>query len=177
MLLLVKTLLTTLPGAQRLNTASFWHQIGAGRLHVGRAQAAPSPAAVPDSCEAASLIANGYARLPDVALPHLDALCGAIDALRAHGLPAQFVLVFDEAWEIIDRVESFVRAALPDAPLANIGDYYVFDVQPGEAGWGAHRDREGGHGHFDQLTGLPNYLTCWVLSARSWPRTFADCRS
>ena len=112
------------------------------------------------------LIADGYTVLPaaDLALPHMDALSAGIDALRAASLPANFLLVYDESWQTASRVAAALEAVTPG--LANIHDFFVFDVAPGGVGWGAHRDRAGpgtvGPAAFCHASGTPRYITCWV---------------
>ena len=111
--------------------------IGRGQLHVGRHHHHAGHGRSQDhaaECVSTSLIANGYARLPNIDLPHMRALCDGIDTLRDLGLPAQFILAFDEAWEVVERIEGVLRPTLPR--LANIHDFFVFDVPPGACGWG-----------------------------------------
>ena len=90
----------------------------------------------------------------------MSALSSIIDELEAVGLPAQFMLLYDEVWGIVNGVS---RSLEPLFGLANIQDFFVFRVPPGGAGWPMHRDRSGA----DPSTGfnyerMPLSTTVWI---------------
>ena len=74
---------------------------------------------------------NGYVHLPRL-LRNTSALSSIIDELERVGLPAQFMLLFDEVWEAVNSVSSSLE---PVFGLVNIQDFFVFNVPPGGAGW------------------------------------------
>lgn len=90
-----------------------------------------------------------------------------IDELEAAGLPSQFMLVFDEVWELVNAVS---RALEPVYGLRNVMDFYVFNVKPGKHGWSLHRDRPEGQVGFKD-DGLPEYTTVWVALTDANPTT------
>lgn len=117
---------------------------------------------------------DGYSTLPrltwdpdDKDMESLSSFDRAIDLLEAAGLPPQFLLVFDEVWDVVDRV---ARTLEPVYGLQNIFDFYVFDVKPGKGGWSLHRDRPSGAVGF-QADGLPDYTTVWLAITDASPAT------
>lgn len=64
----------------------------------------------------------------------------ALDALDAVGLPANFLLVFDEVWEVVERLRAVLQPTLGHDLTF---DFYVFNVRRGGTGWGMHRERAG----------------------------------
>ena len=102
---------------------------------------------------------NGYIHLPNL-LGDVSSLALIVDDLEREGLPAQFMLLFDEVWEAVHSVDTTLA---PLFGLQNIQDFYVFNVRPGAAGWPIHRDRSGGESDgFSATTSLPLYTTVWM---------------
>ena len=74
------------------------------------------------------------------------ALERGIDALEASGLPACFLLCFDETWDVVRRLcsaaaHSFARrmTRFPGGARARIGDIFVDVAGPGSSGWPPRR--------------------------------------
>ncbi|CAK0889081.1 unnamed protein product [Prorocentrum cordatum] len=64
----------------------------------------------------AQMVRDGYVKLPRAGWDdapsdpdRLDALVSIIDRLEAEGLPPQFMLVYDEVWEVVNAVGSALR--------------------------------------------------------------------
>jgi hypothetical protein len=88
------------------------------------------------------------------------------DELESAGLPAQFMLLFDEVWDVVNGVSNALE---PLFGLANIQDFFVFHVRAGGSGWPMHRDR-GGANPAAGFTpdGMPLSTTVWIsLTAAS----------
>jgi hypothetical protein len=94
-----------------------------------------------DATERVWLARDGYALLPlaapDTALR--AAIIGAIGRLIEDGLPAVFIYLVDEVWEIGERLRDRVSRMLGRTYLLN-EDGWAWQVAPGERGWSAHRD-------------------------------------
>ena len=111
---------------------------------------------------------NGYIHLPNL-LGDVSSLALIVDDLEREGLPAQFMLLFDEVWEAVHSVDTTLA---PLFGLQNIQDFYVFNVRPGAAGWPIHRDRSGGESDgFSATTSLPLYTTVWMALTDASTRT------
>lgn len=57
------------------------------------------------------------------------------------GLPATFLAVYDEMWDIISAL---VTKLEPLTGATRKGELFIFNVKPGAQGWEAHRDGESG---------------------------------
>mmetsp|Transcript_60909 Transcript_60909/g.108158 ORF Transcript_60909/g.108158 Transcript_60909/m.108158 type:complete len:446 (+) Transcript_60909:100-1437(+) len=98
---------------------------------------------------------------------HLTSLDAGIGLLEAAGLPEQFLLVFDEAWDVANSVSQTLE---PIFGLKNNMDFFVFNVRPGKFGWNLHRDRpEGKLGLAED--GTPEYTTVWIAITDASPET------
>lgn len=98
----------------------------------------------------------------------------AIDALNNVGLPANFLLAFDEVWHTVERLRAVLEPTLGHGLTY---DFYIFNIQPGGIGWGMHRERAGvdakaafasGGGPYH---GLPYYNTVWLALTDATPKT------
>ncbi|KAL3926265.1 MAG: hypothetical protein SGPRY_003377 [Prymnesium sp.] len=108
----------------------------------------------------ASMRDEGYVSLPGLCEDHVDSCSRAIDRLEEAGLPPQFILLFDETWIVVDAASTALSSALG---LANVQDFFIFNVKPGMTGWGMHRDRAGADSvRAFREDGLPMYNTVWV---------------
>ncbi|CAE8683121.1 unnamed protein product [Polarella glacialis] len=164
--------------ADLLNVAAwndFGHAAGVGVGSTTATSAAGKIQTTPDlEAMHQQMQHDGYSRLqrsnwdgqPDDP-EKLQSFVRIIDQLEAAGLPAQFMLVFDEVWEVVNAVS---RALEPIYGLRNVMDFYVFNVKPGKVGWNLHRDRpEGKLGFHD--SGLPEYTTVWIALTDASPAT------
>ena len=113
---------------------------------------------------------DGYIHLPELGLDSMSSLASMIDDLELKGLPAQFILIFDEVWTVVHRAEV---ALAPLFGLQSIQDFYVFNVQPGAAGWPIHRDRSGDDSAASGFTTekLPLSTTVWIALTDATPLT------
>jgi hypothetical protein len=88
-----------------------------------------------------------------------------VETVRACFGHEVFSLMFDEFWralaEMSDILERVVGPGCRAVPLP-----YVNYVPPGDAGFGAHRDR---HGDALTVDGLPNMVTAWVSLTEATP--------
>eukprot|EP00931_Biecheleriopsis_adriatica_P046883 TRINITY_DN26975_c0_g1_i2.p1 TRINITY_DN26975_c0_g1~~TRINITY_DN26975_c0_g1_i2.p1 ORF type:complete len:418 (-),score=87.38 TRINITY_DN26975_c0_g1_i2:85-1338(-) len=100
--------------------------------------------------------------------PTMEALARGIEKLSSVGLPPQFLLAFDETWEVANEVSGVLEKLLG---LRNIMDFYVFNVKPGGVGWQLHRDRKGGSTLGFSEGGLPEYTTIWIAITDASPKT------
>ena len=124
-----------------------------------------------------SMVNEGYVQLDDwTDTAWLDGVsakfCAAIDRLDAAGLPAVFLLAFDEVWAVTNSLKS-VLAPVFGHDLTF--DFYVFNVKPGGSGWAMHRERAGADAKssFDHINnhGLPSYNTVWLALTDATPST------
>ncbi len=69
-------------------------------------------------------------------------LAQGVVALEAHGWPATFIIMYDEAWTIAHEVEHLVRKT--SGGCTNNLDMLAWkiDANMGEAGFSPHRDRQ-----------------------------------
>ena len=183
---------STAAGSQ-LESVAYWHDFGRG---VGLSCGESSHADESGSGHAAllphfehqreamreAMRSDGYVEVEDWEEDRtwLDRMtrsfAAAIDALDAAGLPANFLLVFDEVWEAVDRLRAVLQPVLGHGLTY---DFYVFNVQPGGTGWGMHRERAGrdAMGAFmgteapEGAQGLPAYNTVWLALTNASPKT------
>ena len=115
---------------------------------------------------------NGYAEHVDwdcSVMALISRLASALDYLHAAALPPQWLLMFDETWEVIRRLCAHLE---PYYKLRFIADIYVFDVRPGGSGWSMHRDRGDNRTKAGfRPDGLPLYTTCWLALTDASPST------
>ena len=121
------------------------------------------------------MVQEGYAQISDWAdsawLDSMSANFGkAIDRLDAAGLPAVYLLAFDEVWAVTNSLKGVLE------PIFGHGltfDFYVFNIKPGGSGWGMHRERSGADAKksFDRDSGLPAYNTVWLALTDASPAT------
>lgn len=97
----------------------------------------------------------------------MAALSAGIGELEASGVPEQFLLVFDEVWDVVNSVS---EALGPIYGLKNIMDFFVFNVRPGRSGWNLHRDRPSGQVGL-AADGTPDYTTVWIAISDASPET------
>mmetsp|Transcript_7178 Transcript_7178/g.21891 ORF Transcript_7178/g.21891 Transcript_7178/m.21891 type:complete len:405 (-) Transcript_7178:180-1394(-) len=93
------------------------------------------------------------------------------DRLVRDNYPAVFLLLFDEAWLVMDRLTSLLQYVGGPKNVFN-GDALVWHLDPNknQAGFSPHRDRQpddiAASFHAD---GLPKYLTCWLALSPATP--------
>jgi phytanoyl-CoA dioxygenase PhyH len=100
----------------------------------------PVLGAAGDSEAATALIDDGFAPLSAVAPEATCArLVDAIERLTAAGLPAMFVYLFDEPWQVGEAVGARVSAIL-GRRYEVVEDIWAWRIEPGKGrGWPAHR--------------------------------------
>ena len=148
----------------------------------------------------ARLAGDGYAHLDGSTIGGksddysalITRLQAAVSALVARGWPASFVLIYDEAWELVQRLGPWVAGATGgNACMMDLVAWHI-DPGAGQAGFTPHRDRHLGLGEQDTTavrggfrvsstdarsgsTGdeaaalLPRYCTCWVALSEATP--------
>jgi hypothetical protein len=96
-------------------------------------------------------------------------IAGAVRTVVEHGFPAPFVLVYDQVWQMLSRLESLISPILGacyDMTL-DVWVYYIRDANEDRAeskedsGWSPHRD---GHPTISTLRGdgRPQLLNVWI---------------
>lgn len=128
-------------------------------LHVDGPDGAIPVGAVPSVGE--DVAREGYAVVADVVpRPTCDALFRGIEELERAGLPALFVIAYDELWSATFAVANAVSRAL-GRPLVIIPDLWAWLVRPapGARGWGPHR---GFYEPVIDASGLPALVDVWI---------------
>lgn len=104
---------------------------------------------------------EGYLNVPGI-LPvgELARLRDALATLHARGIPPAFVFVYDEAWQLFQRLQPFLAHVL-GADYRVRPDFWAWFVPPTNdaAGWVPHRDFSGVACDAD---GSPRLLTVWL---------------
>jgi len=161
-----------------LLSSSAWdsvgRQVGLSVAGAGRERRGPGEGPPDADGMRQQMKRDGYASLPrhlwdpdPSDMERLASFDRAIDLLEEASLPPQFLLVFDEVWDVVDLVS---RALEPVYGLQNVFDFFVFNVKPSKGGWSLHRDRPSGAVGF-QENGLPDYTTVWVAITDASPAT------
>jgi hypothetical protein len=170
-------------GKAELLSAPYWVTMG-GRVGLSvsdrvrdRDHRPPSPP-LDRSVLQADMRRDGYVNIREGQLASsvddMAALSSLIDELESAGLPAQFMLLFDEVWDVVNGVSNALE---PLFGLANIQDFFVFHVRAGGSGWPMHRDR-GGANPAAGFTpdGMPLSTTVWIsLTAASLATSCIFC--
>ena len=163
-----------LPAAAELLAPGFWEALCPG-LRARGAPPAPPGAAPPPGLGGgprAGLLGGGFACLaPGELAPAaaVAALARGVEALEAEGWPATFILVFDEAWALLERAAALVREASGNEPNLDVLAWKV-DPARGQGGFSPHRDRQPADvaGSF-RADGSARYVTCWVALSDATP--------
>lgn len=111
-----------------------------------------------DDAIAHRLETEGWLELANVALPEeCLRLVDGIEALLGAGLPGVFAYVFDEPWQLGEKLRARICAALAH-PYVLVEDVWAFHVAPGKHGWPPHR------GLAEPLLDrrAPEFLNVWV---------------
>ena len=152
----------------------YWKRIAPG-LHCGDAawqeEASAAAAAAAKGGRKAwrkasesELRAEGVATAGGVVEPPLcAALADAVERLHEAGLPASFVLLYDEAWAAVSRASAAV-AASSGGNECNF-DVLAWRINPGagDAGFAPHRDRQPDDAAATfREDGSAKYVTAWV---------------
>ena len=120
------------------------------------------------------LVGDGYALADDPIASEeaVRGLAGAVTALHCdRGLPATFVLLYDEAWDVARAASEALEASASPANRFNFDvlAWYV-DPREGVAGFSPHRDRQpelvGQTFHPD---GMAKYATQWLALTDATP--------
>jgi hypothetical protein len=118
----------------------------------------------------AGLRSEGWIQLPR---PYPDdsveRLRAGVVALRERRLPAVFIWVFDETWELFGRLDPVLREVLgePYRALPCFWAWYL-PADPSRAGWPPHRDRSKGRPNV-LADGTPRTMTAWIPLGRATP--------
>ena len=121
---------------------------------------------------AATASGKGYGAL-------VSRLAVAVRTLVAHGWPATFIVVYDEAWELVTLLAGVMRAATGgNACMMDLVAWHV-DPSAAEAGFTPHRDRHLGlreqdtdavQAGFREPGGCaPRDSTCWIALSEATP--------
>jgi len=148
----------------QLRDEAFWHAL-APALHIADAAFLKDEGDAPDTPDTDDLAREGYVQLRALARgPELSAMAAAARALTANGLDPVFAFVYDEFWRPFFRLDAVYRRLL--GPYAFLPDFWAWNVVPGGAGWGPHRDR----GRESLLPdGSPISLTTWIAIGEATP--------
>jgi hypothetical protein len=104
---------------------------------------------------------EGYLNVPGVVPPEFfSALHACTKCLHERGIPLPFAFVYDEFWQLFQRLSGFLETVL-GAGYRALPDFWVWYVQPSEEskGWAPHRDRV--QATVDR-NNSPHSLTVWV---------------
>ena len=158
----------------RASSAEYWRQL-CPELTVEREGTDAAVAGDGVSTEAAGelraeLLGNGFCRVgqscevPLDALPHCAALAEGVRRVVEAGWPASFVLMYDEAWELLRAASALMERASGGLLTCNLDALaWHVDASKGEAGFAPHRDRQ--PENTDDIFAeddFPRYATLWV---------------
>jgi hypothetical protein len=95
-------------------------------------------------------------------------LSGALRAMRQEALHPAFVFVYDEPWQILERVAELLSSAI-GIPMEPVADFWAWHVDPrvDAGGWTPHR---GWYEDIRGSDGLPSLVTVWLSLSRATPR-------
>ena len=116
------------------------------------------------------ILEEGYFRIgPVVPRPETKLIADAISTVVNHGFPATFVLVYDQVWQMLSRLENLILPVLGAfyCMTLDVWVYYIRGLnedaaEPKEdSGWSPHRD---GKPVVDTLRrdGRPQLLVVWI---------------
>jgi hypothetical protein len=149
----------------RLDAPSFWAEFApqlGGRTLL---QWTPDPRAL--ECERRLLFSEGWARFEGViTASEAGALAVCIQRLVDRGIPALFAYVYDEIWQIAERLEPAAQAMLGDHDLLWDVWAWCLAISAGSAGWPPHR---GVYELERAPDGGPNVLNVWVALTDATP--------
>jgi len=139
-----------------VSNRTFWRGL-APRFHIADREFL-GPGGEVDSVPGEGLARDGYVQIAGLELgadwPAMAALARKLTALS---LDPVFAFVYDEFWRPYFRLDALLRRIL--GPYTFLPDFWAWNVEPGGAGWGAHRDR----GHLAlNADGSPLSLTVWI---------------
>lgn len=111
-----------------------------------------------------------------IEVPNLDIDAAALRGCKDHianlahaGLPAQCVFLYGAPWVVCGHASDALGQLFG---LQSVQDFFVFNVGPGQYGWGAHRDRGGGESRTAfGADGLPHGVTVWIALSEASRRT------
>lgn len=148
---------------------AFWNELAGdpAEEHI-KSMPAPGPSTSSSKTIAAAVMDSGFCKLPRPAdaraLPKLLArLQKNIGILKSRGLPAQFALLYPEAFQLMQFYP--LPPSLTAKNISPTFDILAFSVDPreGECGFSPHRDRQPEDvGESFTKEGVPKYLTQWV---------------
>jgi hypothetical protein len=141
--------------------ASFWRSLAPG-LHIGDLERGAD--VIPRqgfNRLTQRIVHDGYFGDSDQRLETLAPSIGkAIKTCVRFGLPPVMIWAYDEPWECFRRLAPILNTFL-GRDYKILPDFWAWHIDHirGEAGWGAHRDKDA-----SSLTaeGLPLSLTCWI---------------
>lgn len=149
--------------SQQIRDPEFWRSLNPGLSITEGSDFKRWSALEPDNLEdlLANLQEDGYFQI-DSLLPDAEifALAIAVSSLYEEGLPPTFAFVYDEFWQILQRLSGIFSAVLGEGyqQLPSFWAWYI-DTANDQMGWGPHRDRS-----MDSLlpNGMPKIITAWI---------------
>ncbi len=109
------------------------------------------------------VIKEGYLQTEPVIDDELTSkLAGAVKRIYRLGLPAPFCFVYDEFWQLLDRLSNILTPVLGEN-YQFIPDFWAWHVPKNDtaAGWSPHRDHQYKR-HTLREDGKPLVLTLWI---------------
>ena len=166
-------LLATEQLLETLLSPEYWEKVCPHLHATGRTpcktSVTPSAETVGDFKE--RLACDGFFRWTDaVEKETVDALRRGVECLLAHNWPPTFIFMFDEAWNVVERLSGALKASSGGSMF--LGDVYAWSVNPAEGarGWGPHRDRMGtGPASFRSDDRTPMLTTSWLALSDASP--------
>jgi len=109
------------------------------------------------------MVKEGYLQTdPIIPRDACSALVPAVQNIFRLGLPAPFAFVYDEFWQLLDRLSNILTPLL-GADYKFIPDFWVWHIPKHDhaGGWGPHRDFQHGR-HALRQDGRPTLVTLWI---------------
>jgi hypothetical protein len=160
---------TSSPPVAPFHTRAFWRSF-APRLHIedrsllGDISYFDLAAAKPERL-AAQWRDDGYIQDNTIWGLDLKSMADTVRLLSAANLSPLFAFVYDEFWLPFRKLHPLYRALL-GGDYCLLPDFWIWNVDKGEAGWRPHRDK-GRKSLCDD--GLPKSLTTWIPLSTATP--------
>lgn len=110
------------------------------------------------------LISHGYALVDDSANVDLVPLLRrGIETLHENGLPASFIFLFDETWQLAQESKRTLETVSDYRNSFNF-DLLAWYIPPGKGGFSPHRDRQPDHAAstFHPIDQQAMFITQWI---------------
>ena len=149
---------------QQIQDPNFWQQLNPG-LSISGSPGQPAEAVTiePDQVDylLSHLKQEGYFQLDNL-LPEVEIFTLSIAAATLYqaGIPPTFVFVYDECWQILQRLSTVLSTVL-GKDYRQLPNFWVWciDTDREQMGWSPHRDCSS---NTIQPDGMPKVVTVWI---------------